>query len=151
MARMHARRRGQSGSKKPYLTEAPEWAPLPSNDVEELVVKLSKGGMSTALIGITLRDQYGVPGVKLITGKSITSILSENGVRFRLPEDLQNLMKKAIALDDHLTNNTKDLHNRRGLQLVEAKVRRLVKYYKRTGVLPQNWNYSLKNARLLIE
>ena len=60
-------------------------------------------------------------------------------------------MKKAIALDDHLTNNTKDLHNRRGLQLVEAKVRRLVKYYKRTGVLPQNWNYSLKNARLLIE
>jgi len=98
-----------------------------------------------------LTDYYGVPGVKLITGKSITSILSENGVRFRLPEDLQNLMKKAIALDDHLTNNTKDLHNRRGLQLVEAKVRRLVKYYKRTGVLPQNWNYSLKNARLLIE
>lgn len=151
MARMHARRRGQSGSRKPYLKEAPEWVPLPPKDVEELVVKLSKGGMSTAMIGITLRDQYGIPSVKLVTGKSMTDILKENGVRFRLPEDLQNLMKKAIALDDHLTNNPKDLHNRRGLQLVEAKIRRLVKYYKKTGVLPQNWNYSLKNARLLIE
>ena len=151
MARMHARRRGKSGSKKPYLTEVPEWVPIPQKDVEELVVKLSREGMSTAMIGITLRDQYGVPSVKLVTGRNITAILRDNGVRFRLPEDLQNLMKRAIALDDHLTNNPKDIHNRRGLQLVEAKIRRLVRYYKRTGLLPQNWNYSLKNARLLIE
>ncbi len=151
MARMHARRRGKSGSKKPYLTEAPEWVPIPPKDVEELVVKLSKGGMSTAMIGITLRDQYGVPSVKLVAGRNITALLRDNGVRFRLPEDLQNLMKRAIVLDDHLTNNPKDIHNRRGLQLVEAKIRRLVRYYKRTGLLPQNWNYSLKNARLLIE
>jgi len=26
-----------------------------------------------------------------------------------------------------------------------------VKYYKRTDVLPADWNYSLKNAELLIE
>jgi len=151
MARMHARRKGKSGSKRPYLKEAPEWIPLPPEDVEELVVKLAKEGMSTATIGLTLRDQYGIPSVKLVTGKKITAILKENSIEFRLPEDLQNLMKKAIALDDHLKNNPKDIHNKRGLQLVEAKIRRLVRYYKRTGLLPQKWNYSLKNARLLIE
>jgi small subunit ribosomal protein S15 len=41
--------------------------------------------------------------------------------------------------------------NNRNLQLIESKIRRLVKYYKRNEVLPQNWEYSLKNAELLLE
>jgi small subunit ribosomal protein S15 len=50
-----------------------------------------------------------------------------------------------------MNNNKKDLSNERGLHLIEAKIRRLVKYYKRNDVLPQDWLYSLKNAELLIE
>lgn len=62
------------------------------------------------------------------------------------------LMRKAINLNVHLQNNNKkDLSNERGLHLIEAKIRRLVKYYKRNDLLPQDWLYSLKNAELLIE
>jgi small subunit ribosomal protein S15 len=62
------------------------------------------------------------------------------------------LMMKAINLNLHVQNgNRGDFSNRRGLQLVESKIRRLVKYYKRKEILPADWNYSLKNAELLIE
>jgi small subunit ribosomal protein S15 len=99
-----------------------------------------------------LRDQHAVPSVKLATGKTVIEILNDNGLSPKLPEDLMALMRKAINLNLHIqTGNRGDMSNRRGLQLVESKIRRLVKYYKRMDVLPSDWNYSLKNAELLIE
>ena len=151
MARMHARKRGQSGSKRPYVTEPPDWIPLSIREIQELIVQMSKEGMSTALIGTRLRDQYGIPSVKLVTKKSISEILAEEGIKPELPEDLQNLMKKAVQLNTHLTSNKGDKHNRRGLELTEAKIRRLVRYYKSKGILPQDWKYSLDTAKLQIE
>ena len=40
-----------------------------------LVEKLAKQDLSSSQIGLNLRDSYGVPNVKLITGKSISEIL----------------------------------------------------------------------------
>ncbi|MCG7843947.1 MAG: 30S ribosomal protein S15 [Methanomassiliicoccales archaeon] len=152
MARMHARRRGSSRSRRPLLTENPEWVPLSKEEVVDLVVKLGKEGMTTSKIGLVLRDQHAVPGVRLATGKTVLEILNENDLTPKLPEDLMALMRKAINLNLHVQNGNRGDHsNRRGLQLVEAKIRRLVKYYKRKDVLPKEWNYSLKNAELLIE
>jgi small subunit ribosomal protein S15 len=132
------------------LDKPPEWVTLKAEEVEKLVMKLHQEGLQTAQIGIRLRDQYGIPSVKLLTGKSITRILRENGVKMELPEDLRNLMKKAVRLESHLREHRKDLHNRRSLELIEAKIRRLARYYKREGVLPEDWEYSRKAAEIQV-
>ncbi|NLI73984.1 MAG: 30S ribosomal protein S15 [Euryarchaeota archaeon] len=151
MARMHARRRGRSASRRPLITENPEWVSTSKDEIEEIVVKLARDGTSSARIGIVLRDQYAVPDVKLATGMTISEIISENDLRPTIPDDLSSLMRKAIAIQSHLTNNKKDIDNKRSMQLVESKIRRLVRYYKREGRLPANWQYSIKTAELLLE
>ncbi|MBE6525583.1 MAG: 30S ribosomal protein S15 [Candidatus Methanomethylophilaceae archaeon] len=151
MARMHIRRKGKSCSKHPLVTENPEWVPLSATEIEDLIVKMAKDGITSAKIGLNLRDQYGVPNVKLATGKTVTDIMKEKGVMSALPEDLSNLMRRAIALNVHLKNNRGDISNKRGLQLIEAKIRRLERYYKKNGVLPADWKYSLSTAELMLK
>jgi small subunit ribosomal protein S15 len=151
MAKMHARRRGKAGSKRPMVTENPEWVPVPPEEITQLVLKYGKEGMPAAKIGMILRDQYAIPDVRLATGKTILETLKENSIAPKLPDDLVALMKRAIELNVHVVANKKDMANKRGLQLIEAKIRRLVKYYKRESILPMDWEYSLKNAELLIE
>ena len=151
MARMHARRRGKSSSTRPLRTSPPEWVQYSAEDVEKLVIDLAKSGLSPSMIGLRLRDQYGIPSVKLITKKSVLQILREHGLEPKIPQDLADLMKKAVHLNEHLKKHRKDLHNRRGLQLIEAKIRRLVKYYKKTGRLPKDWEYSIETAKLYVE
>ena len=55
-------------------------------------------------------------------------ILASHDIKLDLPEDLRNLMTKAVRLDVHLSENPKDLHNKRSLHLIEAKIRRLARY-----------------------
>ncbi len=150
MGRIHARRRGKSGSNRPLRTDKPDWVPLSEEEIVEKVIELAKEGYTQAMIGTILRDQYGVPDVKLMTGKSIGRILQENGLAPQIPDDLMALMRKAVRINNHLQSHPKDLGNKRGLQLVEAKIRRLIKYYKKVGKLPQDWKYSIREAELLV-
>jgi len=78
MARIHARKKGKAGSKRPSTRTIPRWVRYKKNEVERLVVKLVKEGNSTSRIGLILRDQFGIPSVKLITGKTISEIMKEN-------------------------------------------------------------------------
>ena len=151
MARIHARRKGKSSSTKPYHISVPEWVPLQASEIEELIVKFGKEGLSTSAIGSRLRDQYGVPSVKQSTGKKITKILEENNIKFTLPEDLTNLLKKVRKLDMHLKNNPRDLHNERAIKLLEEKIRRLVRYYINNDLLPTDWKYDISTVKLLVE
>ena len=148
---MHSRRKGISGSTRPFRTDAPSWVSLTEDEMADIVLKLHSQGKSTAMIGLILRDSYGIPDVKKVYGKSLTAILRDNGVTFNLPEDLENLMRKAITVNGHLKLNRKDLHNKRNFHLIEAKIRRLERYYKATGVLPPSWSYSIANAKLLVD
>ncbi|MFQ6128449.1 MAG: 30S ribosomal protein S15 [Thermoplasmata archaeon] len=151
MARMHAKKKGKSSSTRPHRKENPKWVRLKPKEVEDLVVKYSKEGLSSALIGLRLRDQHGIPNVRLATGKSIAQMLKENKLQPSIPEDLANLMRKAVRLNTHLKSNPKDLHNKRGLQLIESKIRRITKYYIRTGVMPEGWKYSIETAELQVK
>lgn len=151
MARMHARRKGKSCSKRPLITENPAWVTLSATEIEDIIVKMAKDGNGSAKIGLVLRDQYGVPDVKLATGKTVTAIMKEKGVAPALPEDLANLMRRAIDLNVHLKENRGDISNRRGLMLIEAKIRRLERYYKANGVLASDWKYSLNTAELMLK
>ncbi|RLF46793.1 MAG: 30S ribosomal protein S15 [Thermoplasmata archaeon] len=141
MARMHARRKGKSGSKHPVERVHPEWS-LKAEEIEQLIVKLAEEGKPPAMIGLILRDSYGVPDVKAALGKKLTKVLEEHNLLPDIPEDLSNLLDKRANLLKHLAEHKKDIHNRRRLQLIEAKIKRLVKYYKREGRLPEKWSYA---------
>jgi len=150
MARIHARVKGKSRSHKPLKADVPNWVEKKPKEIETLVVKFGKQGMSSALIGLTLRDSYGVPSVKNITNKSITQILKENKLTEEIPEDLKNLIKRSIAIRKHLETNKKDNVSKRGLNLTESKILRLQKYYKKNNVLSATWNYNPKRAKLMV-
>jgi small subunit ribosomal protein S15 len=106
--------------------------------------------MDSAKIGLILRDKYGVPSIKLATGKRIGQILAENNLESDIPEDLRNLIVKALGMRKHLAENNKDYHNKRQLQLTESKLRRLVKYYVSSGKLPKGWVYKPETAEFLL-
>jgi len=150
MARMHARKKGKSGSTPPTSKVPPSWVNAKPEDVETLVVELAKKGYSQAQIGLVLRDQYGIPSVKAITGKKIRQILKEHGLASEIPEDLMNLIRRAVRIRKHLETHRKDMHNKVALILVESKIRRLAKYYKSVGELPSNWKYSPDKAAVLV-
>jgi len=152
MARLYSRKRGKAArSRKVYRESAPEWQGLKAKEAEEQVVKLGKEGLNSALIGNVLRDQYAVPDIKVATGKTIESILAENELSLKFPLDFTSLVRKAINLRSHLDNFPKDMDGKRGLQLTESKIRRLIKYYKRTGDIPVDWKYKPATAGLLVE
>lgn len=151
MSRIHSRKKGRASSKKPIIKQNPSWVSMPKGEIEKSIVKLSKEGKTTSTIGIILRDQYAVPNVKLATGKRVKKILEDNKIKTEIPEDLKNLMKRAVELNNHVLIHKKDFANKRGMHLIESKIRRLAKYYIREGVLPDNWRYSLESAKLLVE
>ena len=113
-----------------------------------MIMKLAKEGHPPSTIGTILRDQHGVPLAKPITGKSVTEILKERKLTSTYPEDLENLLRKAARLHVHYDRNKADLHNKRALQIVEAKIYKLSRYYKREGVLPPDWKYTPKAISL---
>ena len=115
-----------------------------------MVVKLVKEGNSTAKIGLILRDQFGIPSVKIMTGKTISQIMKEKNLYPDIPEDLFNLLKQAVDLKEHLKTNKKDYTSKRGLELLESKIRRLGKYYAREGILP-GWRYDPEQAKLIVQ
>ena len=78
MGRMHTHRHGKSHSIRPATLRAPSWITLGPKEIEELVIKYSKDGLTPSQIGIKLRDQHSIPLIKPITKKTIGEILEEN-------------------------------------------------------------------------
>lgn len=139
---------GKSHQTRPVSKRPPSWCKYQPEEVESLVLKLAKEGNTTSRIGTILRDQYAVPLVKPITGKSVTKILREGQLAPTTPEDLASLMRKAESLSIHYGKNRTDLNNKRSLQIIEAKIHKLSRYYKRIGALPKNWKYEPKIASI---
>jgi len=150
LARMHTRRKGQAGSKKPLRTEPPKWSNTSKEEIENTIQQLASQGKSSSEAGMTLRDRFGVPDVTLVTGKKIGVIMKEKNVAPKVPEDIYNLIVKVLELKKHLDRNPKDVHNKRSFNNMVSKIRRLEKYYRREGVLPADWKYSLERAEMLI-
>ncbi|HIH18543.1 TPA: 30S ribosomal protein S15 [Candidatus Micrarchaeota archaeon] len=151
MARMHSKKRGKSGSKRPAVKVSPEWTEYAPHEVEELISKMGKETKGPTEIGMILRDTYGIASVQNLCGKSISDILRESGIKLEYPEDLLNLIKRAVNMRDHLRTNRSDKHNRTKLIHVESKIGRLVKYYTKSGRLPADWKYDPEKAALLVK
>ena len=150
MARMHSRKKGASRSRPPTVEKVPDWSDVSKDELEKLVIKLHDSGLPSTKIGLTLRDQYGVPSVKLVLGKNMNRFLKENSSIPEIPEDLSNLMRHSLQVRKHLKTNVKDVHNKRSLQLMENKIRRLVKYYHDSGRMPRSWEYKPETVEMLV-
>jgi small subunit ribosomal protein S15 len=148
MGRMHTHRHGKSHSIRPATLRAPSWITLSPAEIEELVIKYSKDGLTPSQIGIKLRDQHSIPLIKTITKKSMDQILEENNLKDEMPEDLGNIVRKAVGLQKHLKANKGDNRIVRSLELIEAKVHRLSVYYKRIGRIDKTWKYKSVVAQL---
>lgn len=151
MSRVHSRRKGQAGSHRPYPLTKPEWVTMPTDEAVELAVQMAKAGRPAAQVGQVLRDSYGFPSARAVTGRRLGALLAEQGIRPELPEDLQALIKRVVHLQNHLKTHPKDLANRRGLSLIESRIRRLARYYRQRRRIPDDWRYSAATAALQVE
>ncbi len=147
---MHSRKRGKAGSVKPQDGDL-RWVTYNQKEIEMLISKLAKKGLSAAQIGLQLRDEYGIPDVREVAGKKVSKIMKDKKVAKELPDDLGALIKKFIAVRKHLERNGQDKSAKRGEQLTFSKIRRLGKYYKGKKVLAEDWRFRPKEAEMMVE
>ena len=148
LARIHSHRHGKSHQTRPPSKGLPGWVKSSPEEVRSVILKLAKDGVPQSRIGLALRDDYGVPLAKQVLGKSIGKVLSEGKASSKLPHDLQDLIERAQRVQKHLKTHGGDRKNVHSLELVEAKIYRLTKYYKETGKLPNDFKYTTVVAQL---
>jgi len=144
------RDKGQSHSTRPVGQGVPRWIRFSPEEVEALVVELAKMGYTPSMIGVILRDQYGIPLVKQVLGVKLTKVLEKHNLAPPVPEDLLRLMARAVNLRRHLFEHPKDTASYRGLIEIESKISALIKYYKRVGKLPKDFTYDPERAKVLV-
>ncbi len=151
MARMYSGKKGKSGSKKPENPEKPSWLRYSEPEAELLISKLAKEGKTPSMIGLTLRDSYGIPSTRLLLKKKVSELLKEKKLLSDIPEDLSSLMKRLVLIKKHLEKHPHDMTAVRGDNITDSKMKRLIKYYKSTGKLPVDWKYNWERVKLLVE
>ena len=148
MARIHSHRHGKSHQTRPPSRNNPVWVTTTAEEAKSVILKLAKEGVSPSKIGQTLRDDYGVPLAKPLLGKSVGRVLEEGKAAPKVPQDLQDLIERARRVQKHLQVHGSDRKNVHSLELVEAKIYRLSKYYKARGILPGDFKYTAVVAQL---
>ncbi len=151
MARMHSRKKGKSGRKRPKSKTASEWVEPKKADIEEIILKMAKEGVPGSKIGLALRDKHGVPDVKPILGMSLTAFMKKNKVGSEYPEDFVELVRRAVRMNRHLKKSKKDVLNKAKYNHVVSKILRLARYYEKKGILPKGWKYDPEQAELLVK
>ena len=151
MARLHSKKKGKSGTKRPKSKVAPNWEIMDKTHLKEMIVKMAREGMNPAKIGLIMRDQHGIANLRAILGSTLVAFLKKENVASEYPEDLLNLIKKAVRMGGHIKSSKKDVHNKVKLAHVESKIHRLVKYYTAKGMLPKGWKYDPEQVALLVK
>ncbi|EDO05429.1 putative 40S ribosomal protein S13 [Babesia bovis T2Bo] len=150
MGRMYGKGKGISSSSIPYRRRPASWVKTKPLDVEQQIVKLAKKGMTPSQIGVVLRDSNAIPLVKTITNNKILRILRGHGWAPDIPEDLYFLVKKAVVMRKHMEHNLNDKDSKFRLILVESRIHRLARYFKKKRRLPANWKYKSETASALL-
>jgi len=123
-------------AKKTKEKEAKKVSKASKEQIEEMIAKLSKQELTAAKIGLELKKE----GI-YVKGDKISKIIEKQGTKKPVPDDLADLVKKADSLKKHRIKNKKDMVAKRGLQIIEARIRKLSFYYKKKKKLPSNWAY----------
>ena len=85
MGRMHTHNHGKSHSIRPIELKKPDWVKMDPKEIEELIIKYAKDGMTSSKIGIKLRDQYAIPLVKPIINDNIDFVVGARKKELREP------------------------------------------------------------------
>jgi len=108
--------------------EKPVWLKYTEDEVKEIILKLAEKGMTSEKIGLTLRDQYGIPKTKIYNLK-IGQVLKENQ-KFEEPSKL-NLENKTEKIIAHYKKNKQDKKAERALIITKAKLKKIKDYLKK--------------------
>jgi len=150
MGRMYGKGKGISSSAIPYRRRPPTWLKMKTEDICDHICKLAKKGLTPSQIGVTLRDSFGIPQVRTVSGNKILRILKTNGLAPELPEDLYYLIKKAVEMRKHLAKHRQDVQGKFKLILLESRIHRVSRYHKSNKQLPSNWKYDSSKAAALV-
>ena len=150
MVRMHGPGKGKAASALPYRRTPPSWLKLASREIVQTICKLARKGLPPSMIGLQLRDTMGIAQVKNITGRKILRLLKHNGLAPEIPEDLYCLIKRAVSMRKHLERHRKDIDTKFRLILVESRIHRLARYYKRVKQIAPSWKYESGTASSLV-
>lgn len=150
MGRMHGPGKGSAASALPFRRAVPAWLKTTARDVVDTICKLAKKGVPPSAIGVQLRDSQGIAQVKNVTGRKIVRILKHHGLAPELPEDLYCMIKRAVAMRKHLERNRKDIDTKFRLILIESRIHRLSRYYKRVQQVAPTWKYESSSASAIV-
>jgi len=104
----------------------PTWLKYTKEEVKAIILKLANKGLTAEKIGLVLRDQYGIPKVK-IYGITIKEILGE---KFQEPT-ITNLETKLNKIIEHFKKNKQDKKTGRALIITKAKLKKRTEYQKK--------------------
>ena len=108
--------------------QKPVWLKYTDKEVKAIILKLAEKGLTTEKIGLTLRDQYGIPKTK-IYGIKIGEVLREKG-KFQEPT-LINLEKRKEKVENHYKKNKQDKKAERSLTIIKARLKKTNEYLNR--------------------
>ncbi len=100
------------GKEENEKAEKASWIKMKASELENIVKELAQKGNSPAMIGIILRDKYGVPKARLL-GKRITKILKELKVNYNSEKEI--VSEKVDKLKMHIGKNKHDKNALRSL------------------------------------
>jgi len=117
-------------TKKPTKTklEKPVWLKYTEKEVIDIILKLAEKGLTTEKIGLTLRDQYGIPKVKIYNLK-ISKVLKKKE-KFEEPTN-KNLKEKLEKIINHYKKNKQDKKAELSLIITKAKLKKREDYSKK--------------------
>lgn len=111
--------------------EKPVWLKYTEEEVKAIILKLANKGLTSEKIGLTLRDQYGIPKVRLYNIK-IKKILDEHN-KYQ-DSNILNLTKKQEKLTEHNKKNKQDKKSLRSMTITKAKLKKRQEYLTRTAL-----------------
>ncbi|MBS3093451.1 hypothetical protein J4456_02615 [Candidatus Pacearchaeota archaeon] len=106
--------------------EKPLWLKYSEEEVRSIILKLEDKGMTSEKIGLILRDQYGIPKVKLFNLK-IKEVMKD---KFAEPSVI-NLQNKVKKLEEHNKKNRQDKKSDRALILTKSKLKKRTDYHSK--------------------
>ena len=73
------------------------WVRYKPKEAELLIVKFAKEEKTASEIGLILRDTYGIPSVKKLCGKQVSTILAEKKLAKTVPDGPTNSAKTHVS------------------------------------------------------
>jgi len=93
-------------------SEKPNWLKVKPADLEKTISELAKEGKTLAEIGLILRDQHGIPKIKLL-GKRISEIAKSAKAKVKTEKEI--IKEKVSNLNLHIQKHKHDKKAKKSL------------------------------------